>query len=279
MAHLSLTAWTQTLNYSIYSFKDYFWLLQNRKLLQASCRHDQRYHPAVFVNLLAQLIIVISNKKTFSKQVRKYSYYRLYLLASSDQDAVCIVCPPVIFAWQYQYIDLQSHSWAGSLLPKVDRCCWERLKHILFIIPLFFPAQVSLSKPLQYSHGSLPRNTRISVPPDVSSPLHSPYHLQPIVSRISIPPSSPQSRPRKPIPLSVIMRLQNPHWGAMARVLEEEGDMGPYPPAVHFPREFMNQPVLHPPELRQPAIYSDGIALHTCAHTLTPSVFTGSVFI
>ncbi|XP_036932275.1 relA-associated inhibitor [Acanthopagrus latus] len=122
------------------------------------------------------------------------------------------------------------------------------------------PKKVSLSKPLQYSHGSLPRNTRISVPPDVSSPLHSPYHLQPIVSRISIPPTSTQSRPRKPIPLSVIMRLQNPHWGAMAtrhpRILEE-GDMGPYPPVVPFPREFMNQPVLHPPELRQPAIYSD----------------------
>uniref|UniRef100_A0A4W6CFZ4 Protein phosphatase 1, regulatory subunit 13 like n=1 Tax=Lates calcarifer TaxID=8187 RepID=A0A4W6CFZ4_LATCA len=121
------------------------------------------------------------------------------------------------------------------------------------------------SQSLQFSHGSLPRNTRISVPPDVSSPVHSPYHPQPIISRISIPPTSAQSRQRRPIPLSVIMRLQNPHWGAMAtchpRILGGEGDMVPYQPAGTIPREFFNQPVpqplQHPPELRQPAIYSD----------------------
>ncbi|KAF3847335.1 hypothetical protein F7725_020364 [Dissostichus mawsoni] len=43
--------------------------------------------------------------------------------------------------------------------------------------------------------------------------VHSPYQPQPIISRISIPPTSSPSRQRKPIPLSVIMRLQNPRWG------------------------------------------------------------------
>ncbi|XP_070761667.1 relA-associated inhibitor isoform X2 [Enoplosus armatus] len=121
------------------------------------------------------------------------------------------------------------------------------------------------SQSLQFSHCSLPRNTRISVPPDVSSPAHSPYHPQPIISRISIPPISTQSRQHKPIPLSVIMRLQNPHWGRMTtrhpRVLGGEGDMAPYQPAAPIPREFFNQPMFqpqqNPPELRQPAIYSD----------------------
>lgn len=123
------------------------------------------------------------------------------------------------------------------------------------------------SNPIQYSHGSLPRNARISVPPDVSSPTHSPYHPQPIISRISIPPTSSPTRQRKPIPLSVIMRLQNPHWTAMAarhpRVLGGEGAMAPSPPSVPIPREFFHQPLFQPhqqpPELRQPAVYSDAL--------------------
>uniref|UniRef100_UPI0037E7C312 relA-associated inhibitor n=1 Tax=Semicossyphus pulcher TaxID=241346 RepID=UPI0037E7C312 len=125
------------------------------------------------------------------------------------------------------------------------------------------PKKDPRSKALQYGHGSLPRNTRITVPPDVSSPVHSPYHPQPIISRISIPPTSTPSRQRKPIPLSVIMRLQNPHWAAMTtrhpRVLGGEGEW--VQPAVPIPREFFHQPMVllpqHPPELRQPAIYSD----------------------
>ncbi|XP_030008948.1 relA-associated inhibitor [Sphaeramia orbicularis] len=117
------------------------------------------------------------------------------------------------------------------------------------------------SHPLNYS--SLPRNARISVPPDTSSPPYSPYHPQPIISRISIPPAT-QSRQQKPIPLSVIMRLQNPQWGAMAphysRGPGAEGDMGP-PRKPPMPREFFHHPVpqhqQHPPEQRQPAVYSD----------------------
>uniref|UniRef100_A0A3Q3J9E9 SH3 domain-containing protein n=1 Tax=Monopterus albus TaxID=43700 RepID=A0A3Q3J9E9_MONAL len=117
-----------------------------------------------------------------------------------------------------------------------------------------------------FSHSSLPRNTRITIPPDVSSSDHSPYYPQPIISRISIPPTSSQSHQRRPIPLSVIMRLQNPQWGANStlppRVLGGEGDMASYQPAVPIPREFFRQPVLqpqqNPPEQRQPTIYSDG---------------------
>ncbi|XP_068174262.1 relA-associated inhibitor [Antennarius striatus] len=125
------------------------------------------------------------------------------------------------------------------------------------------PRKNPRSKAVQYPHGSLSRNTRVSVPPDVSSPVHSPYHPQPITSRISIPPTSTQHRQRRPIPLSIIMRLQNPHWGAMQsrhpRVLGGEGDMAIYQPAELHPREFFNKPVTHPhpPELRQPVVFND----------------------
>ncbi|XP_034405221.1 relA-associated inhibitor isoform X1 [Cyclopterus lumpus] len=129
------------------------------------------------------------------------------------------------------------------------------------------PKKDSRSQSHLYSHASLPRNTRIAVPPDVSSPVHSPYHPQPILSRISIPPTSTQSRQYNPIPLSVIMRLQNPRWGARStlhpRGLGGEGDMAPYLPPAPFPREFFHQyvpqPLQHPPELRQPAVYSDAL--------------------
>ncbi|XP_072247998.1 relA-associated inhibitor [Leuresthes tenuis] len=118
----------------------------------------------------------------------------------------------------------------------------------------------------QGSYSSLPRNARISVPPDASPQAISPYNFQPI-SRISIPPASAQSRQRKPIPLSVILRLQNPHWEAMAthhpKVLGGEGHAASYQPAVPAQRDFYHQPVFQPqqqpPELRQPAIYSDAL--------------------
>ncbi|XP_061575883.1 relA-associated inhibitor isoform X2 [Cololabis saira] len=119
--------------------------------------------------------------------------------------------------------------------------------------------------PHHSSSASLPRNARISVPPDLMGPPHSPYYSQPIVSRISMPPASAQPHQRKPIPLSVIMRLQNPHWGAMAtrhpRVLGGDRDVPPYQPPM--PREFFHQPAFPPqqppPELRQPAVYSDAL--------------------
>ncbi|KAM6932789.1 relA-associated inhibitor [Lycodopsis pacificus] len=130
------------------------------------------------------------------------------------------------------------------------------------------PKKDPRSPAVNYPHTSLPRNTRIAVPPDVSSPGHSPFHPQPIISRISIPPTATQSRQRKPIPLSVIMRLQNPHWRAMStphpsRVLGGEGNMAPYQPPAPFPKDFFHQhvpqPLQHPPELRQPAVYSDAL--------------------
>lgn len=127
------------------------------------------------------------------------------------------------------------------------------------------PLQDSRSRSHQPSHSSLPRNTRITVPPDISSPTLSPYHPQPIISRISIPPASAQTRQRRPIPLSVIMRLQNPHW-SVAQTCHPRAlggaDMPPYHPAAPLPREYLHQPVLQPqpppPELRQPAVYSEG---------------------
>jgi len=179
------------------------------------------------------------------------------------------------------------------ILLRYDRhCTWyvHRIQCIairLECITLFFLFQDSpRSQSHIYSHASLPRNARIAIPPDVQSPVHSPYHPQPIISRISIPPTSTQSRQHKPIPLSVIMRLQNPHWGANQtchpRVVGADGDMAPYQPPVPFPREFFHQyvpqPLQHPPELRQPAVYTDGTTHSTSAHTLWLSVFTGSLF-
>lgn len=72
------------------------------------------------------------------------------------------------------------------------------------------------------------------------------------------------------------MRLQNPYWGAMSASqprMAGEADKFPYQPAVPMPREFFKQPVLypqqHPPELRQPAIYSDGTT-HLIQYRHTP---------
>ncbi|XP_058490392.1 relA-associated inhibitor [Solea solea] len=150
------------------------------------------------------------------------------------------------------------------LRPSVPNSSW-RESNLDGPPPAPSPKKDPRSPSLQYSHGSLARNTRITVPPDVSSPVHSPYHPQPIISRISIPPTSTETRKRKPIPLSVIMRLQNPHWRVMStthpRIMGGEGDMSPYQTSGPGPREFFHHPVFPPqhppPELRQPAIYSD----------------------
>nr|XP_057936197.1 relA-associated inhibitor isoform X2 [Doryrhamphus excisus] len=123
------------------------------------------------------------------------------------------------------------------------------------------PKKSHRSQPPQFSYGSLSRNTRVSVPPDVASPTQLHPYPQPIISRISIPPVSTQSRQRRPIPLSVIMRLQNPHWGGMSYRSPGDSREVPFQPAVS--RNFSNQPGIQtppqPPELRQPAVYSDAL--------------------
>ncbi|KAM3874753.1 relA-associated inhibitor [Diretmus argenteus] len=123
----------------------------------------------------------------------------------------------------------------------------------------------SRAQPLPPYHGSLPRNIRISVPPDIASPTHAPYHSQPIISRISIPPATTQTRQRRPIPLSVIMRLQNPHWAVAStrhpRALGAEGDMPLYQPSIPLPREYLPQHMFHPQppslEHRLPSSYGE----------------------
>ncbi|KAF7665304.1 hypothetical protein LDENG_00147710 [Lucifuga dentata] len=128
--------------------------------------------------------------------------------------------------------------------------------------PALSPKKDSRSQSQQRSHSSLPRNACISVPPDVSSPVHSPYHPQPIISRISIPPTSIHSCQRRPIPLSVIMRLQNPYWGVSQthhpRALGGEADKLLYQPAIPLSREFFSKPQFNSkPESRQPVFYSE----------------------
>ncbi|KAM4742565.1 relA-associated inhibitor isoform 1-T2 [Anableps anableps] len=119
----------------------------------------------------------------------------------------------------------------------------------------------------QGSYGSLPRSARIAVPPDASSSGHS-YGPQPIISRVNMPPISSLARQSRRIPISVILRLQNPHYGQVSTLqnqsMEGQGDFAHYrlPEAAH--RKYFQQlayhPQQHPPELRQPAVYSD--ALH-----------------
>uniref|UniRef100_A0A8C7Y989 Protein phosphatase 1, regulatory subunit 13 like n=1 Tax=Oryzias sinensis TaxID=183150 RepID=A0A8C7Y989_9TELE len=120
-------------------------------------------------------------------------------------------------------------------------------------------------QPQQVSYGSLNRPTRRSVPPDVPSSAQPPYMPQPISSRISIPPNINLSRQNKPIPLSVILRLQNPSFGAMRthhpRAVGGEGDRGTHQPAPPPQREYVRQPPVpleqQVPDLKQTAAYSD----------------------
>ncbi|XP_036391833.1 relA-associated inhibitor [Megalops cyprinoides] len=119
----------------------------------------------------------------------------------------------------------------------------------------------SHARPHHPSYTSLPRNARLAVLPDGSSSPHSssPYSPQPIISRISIPPSTPQARQHRPIPLSVIMRLQNPY-GYQASAHYPRGQGGDSNSAMYrqpllLPREYLPQPA--PPEQRQPAVYGE----------------------
>uniref|UniRef100_A0A1A7W611 Protein phosphatase 1, regulatory (Inhibitor) subunit 13 like n=4 Tax=Nothobranchiidae TaxID=405002 RepID=A0A1A7W611_9TELE len=125
----------------------------------------------------------------------------------------------------------------------------------------------------QGSYNSLPRNARISVPPDVQPQSHyretksSPYY-QPS-SRISVPPTYSQARQSIKVPVSAILRLQNPHFGVMTprlpQVLERERDAAAYQPGIIFPKECFRKRAFklqqRPAEQRQPAFYSD--ALHS----------------
>ncbi|XP_072551157.1 relA-associated inhibitor [Salminus brasiliensis] len=125
------------------------------------------------------------------------------------------------------------------------------------------PRKDPLARHLQSTHGSLPRTTRITVPPDRASPTQSPYNPQPIISRISIPPSSSQLRQHRPIPLSVIMRLQNPYYAVAPYPhghMEEELDLGLHrkpPPPPPLPREYLYHFQRPAPEQRQPAYYGE----------------------
>ncbi|XP_041090604.1 relA-associated inhibitor isoform X3 [Polyodon spathula] len=71
---------------------------------------------------------------------------------------------------------------------------------------------------------SLPR-------PTPQSPWSSPRYSQPpIISRIVIPPGSPRREQHRPIPLSVIMRLQHPYWTRDNAIISwgQAGDTTPY---------------------------------------------------
>ncbi|KAG9272808.1 relA-associated inhibitor [Astyanax mexicanus] len=118
------------------------------------------------------------------------------------------------------------------------------------------PRKDPLPRVLPPTHGSLPRTTRITVPPDRPSPAPTPYSSQPIISRISIPPSSPQNRQHRPIPLSVIMRLQNPYYAAAPYphpYQEGELDLSPHrQPPPPLPREYLYHFQRPPPEQQRP---------------------------
>ncbi|XP_024133377.1 relA-associated inhibitor [Oryzias melastigma] len=123
------------------------------------------------------------------------------------------------------------------------------------------PPSLIPKQPQQMSYGSLNRPTRRSVPPDVPSSAQPPFMAQPISSRISIPPNTTLSRQNKPIPLSVILRLQNPRWGAMRvrhpRAGGGEGERGGHQSAPPPQREYVRQPPVQVEQQAPPAAYSD----------------------
>lgn len=124
--------------------------------------------------------------------------------------------------------------------------------------------QDTITRSLPSSHSSLPRNTRISMPPDLTSSSSSPYAPQPIISRIAIPPASSGVRQHKPIPLSVIMRLQNPYYAAATRryALGPMGELqqGIFHQQLPLPREYLrpNQTPQPQQAQRQPPYYREG---------------------
>ncbi|XP_053356535.1 relA-associated inhibitor isoform X2 [Clarias gariepinus] len=123
------------------------------------------------------------------------------------------------------------------------------------------PRKDTLPRHLPSANGSLPRNlTRVSVPPDRATATQSSLNAQPIISRVSVPPASPGLRPHRPIPLSVIMRLQNPYYAAATRYprgTEGEQNISMPRQPMTLPRELLYhfQPV--PQEQRPPAYYAE----------------------
>lgn len=108
---------------------------------------------------------------------------------------------------------------------------------------------------LPSSHSSLPRNTRISVPPDLSSKPSSAYSSQQIISRIPVPPPNSEVRQHRPIPLSFIMRIQNP--GFNRYTPDPMGEPQQHPP---LPREYQRQIQTPQPQhaQRQALYYREG---------------------
>ncbi|XP_023662948.1 relA-associated inhibitor isoform X1 [Paramormyrops kingsleyae] len=115
------------------------------------------------------------------------------------------------------------------------------------------------SKKLPSTYTSLPRGVSLSGTPDRPSPLlasrsSSTYNPQPIISRISIPPALSKPRRSRPIPLSIIMRLQNPNY-PMSYSSYPHGKEGQYQPPLPLPQDYLPLPA--PPEQRQPEIYGE----------------------
>lgn len=113
---------------------------------------------------------------------------------------------------------------------------------------------------LPSTYTSLPRGMSLSGTPDRPSPLlasrsTSTYNPQPIISRISIPPALSKPRRSRPIPLSIIMRLQNPNY-PMPYSSYPHGKEGQYQPPLPLPQDYLLLPA--PPEQRQPEIYGEG---------------------
>ncbi|KAK5611911.1 hypothetical protein CRENBAI_007127 [Crenichthys baileyi] len=133
--------------------------------------------------------------------------------------------------------------------------------------PALGPKKDPRSVSQQGSYGSLPRSARIAVPPDASSSGPSAFSYKAIISRVNMPPIATQPRQSRPIPISVILRLQNPQYGQMSTLKTQtlEGQEGlaaqRLPEAAQ--RKFFQppayQPQQYPPELKQPAVYSDAL--------------------
>ncbi|XP_063061456.1 relA-associated inhibitor [Engraulis encrasicolus] len=102
----------------------------------------------------------------------------------------------------------------------------------------------SPSRQLPSHHSSLPRNS------------HMPSE-QPIISRVSIPPPSAKARQHRPIPLSVIMRLQNPY-ARMNLPRYAEPEMDPALFFQHFPARTLQPQHPHPADFHQrPPYYGE----------------------